>query len=155
MMNQGSRLKAMLVIAALVAVSGIGLVALGSNTSTDSQVPAVGSPPETIDGSTSSQPPGISEDLDPIAQSDPDEVYDPVEAGEDLPPGYRPTLPRDAIRPIYEPVFVDGSNIDWSPDTLVIGVSGVEEAKAYPVTHLNSREIVNDTLEGDPILVTW
>ena len=154
-MNRGSRLKAMLVIAALVAVSGIGLVALGSNTSDDGQVPVAGSPPGTIDGITSSQPPGTSGDPDPITQSDPTDVYDPVDAGEDLPPGYRPTLPRDAISPIYEPVFVDGSSVDWSPETLVIGVSGSEEAKAYPVAHLNRREIVNDTLEGDPILVTW
>ena len=34
-------------------------------------------------------------------------------------------------------------------------LAGETEAKAYPVTHLNSREMVIDSLEGIPILVTW
>jgi hypothetical protein len=37
----------------------------------------------------------------------------------------------------------------------VIGVAGTNSAKAYPVTHLNQREMVVDSLEGIPILVTW
>jgi hypothetical protein len=37
----------------------------------------------------------------------------------------------------------------------VIGVAAAETAKAYPVTHLNSREMVIDSLDGIPILVSW
>jgi hypothetical protein len=38
---------------------------------------------------------------------------------------------------------------------LIIGVSGTSEAKAYPVTHLNQREMVLDYIDGEPILVSW
>jgi hypothetical protein len=82
-------------------------------------------------------------------------VYDPHKTGDDLPPGYRVALPRDDIKPIYRPVFIEADWADWPLDTLVIGMAGRTEAKAYPVTHLTQREMVNDTLDGSPILVTW
>lgn len=86
---------------------------------------------------------------------DPGDVYDPVRAGEELPSGYRPLLDRDQIRPVYDPQFVAAAAVEWPADMLVIGVAGDDAAKAYPVTHLNSREMVIDSLEGIPILVTW
>jgi hypothetical protein len=82
-------------------------------------------------------------------------VYDPTEAGELLPPGYRELLGRDQIFPIYDPAFVASNEVDWATNTLVIGIAGDETAKAYPVTHLNRREMVIDSLEGIPILVSW
>ena len=89
------------------------------------------------------------------ALADPGDVYDPVLAGEPLPDGYRQVLGRDMIHPVYEPVFVDAGEVDWPDNTDVIGVAGVEEAKAYPVSHLSFREMVIDEIEGDPILVSW
>jgi hypothetical protein len=89
------------------------------------------------------------------AMSDPAEVYDPVSAGETLPDGYRRGLERDQILPVYDPVFTSAAQVDWPGDSLVIGVAGGETAKAYPVTHLNSREMVIDSLDGIPILVSW
>ena len=83
------------------------------------------------------------------------DVYDPVAAGEPLPDGYRPLLDRDQIRPVYEPTFTNPDGVEWPIDSLVIGVAGSEVAKAYPVTHLNQREMVIDELEGEPILVSW
>jgi hypothetical protein len=91
----------------------------------------------------------------PVVPVDPDSVYDPVKAGEDLPEGYRQGLERDQIVPVYAPVFTAASEVDWPSDMLVIGVAGTNSAKAYPVTHLNQREMVVDSLEGIPILVTW
>ncbi len=85
----------------------------------------------------------------------PGEVYDPYFAGEQLPPGYRQLLPRDAIRPVYRPTFVEAREADYAPDTLVIGVNIDGEARAYPVNVLNRREMVIDRLSGVPILVTW
>lgn len=82
-------------------------------------------------------------------------LYDPRKTGDDLPPGYRLTLRRDEIKPIYRPVFTDAEKVDWPLETLVIGVAGRTETKAYPVTHLTWREMVNDTLDGTPILVSW
>ena len=92
---------------------------------------------------------------EPGTIADPGEVYDPVIAGEPLPRGFRQLLPRDAIFPIYEPTFVSADRADWGPDVLVIGVAVGEQAKAYPVSILNGREMVVDRLAGVPILVTW
>lgn len=64
-------------------------------------------------------------------------------------------LPPDGILPIYEPTFILGSRATYNPDELVIGVAIDGEAKAYPITLLRSREMVNDEIAGTPILVTW
>ena len=64
-------------------------------------------------------------------------------------------LPRDAIRPIYDPQFVDAVDSPLQADELVMGVAIQGEAKAYPVTVLRFREMVDDELGGLPILVTW
>ncbi len=82
-------------------------------------------------------------------------AYNPVTAGEKLPDGFRQLLPRDGIAPVYEPEFVPGSLVDWPDGAQVIGVSAGTDAKAYPVSFLNRREMVIDEIGGDPILVTW
>ena len=88
-------------------------------------------------------------------QVDPAGVYNPVLAGESLPDGFRQVLPRDAIRPVYEPTFVAGRDAGWPAEAQVIGVTSGGEAKAYPVSFLNGREMVVDEIDGIPILVTW
>jgi len=85
----------------------------------------------------------------------PSAAYNPVAAGEDLPDGFRQLLPRDAINPIYEPSFVNAASVTWPPDAQVIGIVSGDEAKAYPVSFLNSREMVIDQLDGIPLLVSW
>jgi hypothetical protein len=97
--------------------------------------------------------PDATADLGPLA--DPSEVYNPVTAGEPLPEGFRQVLARDAILPIYAPEFTTAGDVRWADDTLVIGVALAEQAKAYPVSALNRREMVVDRLAGIPILVTW
>lgn len=64
-------------------------------------------------------------------------------------------LARDSIYPIYEPRFVAADEAPYADDELVIGVEINGEAKAYAIGPLNQREMVNDTLGGIPILVTW
>ena len=86
---------------------------------------------------------------------DPSGVYNPVLAGEELPEGFRQILPRDAIAPVYDPAFIDGRLISWPGDADVIGIAEGDEAKAYPVSFLNGREMVVDEIDGRPILVTW
>jgi hypothetical protein len=88
-------------------------------------------------------------------QVSPGDVYNPVTAGEILPDGFRQLLPRDAIRPVYDPQFVSAGGVAWPGGTQVIGVSSGDEAKAYPVSFLNRREMVVDSINGIPILVTW
>ena len=90
-----------------------------------------------------------------ITSIDPNSVFDPVRAGDELPSGFRQLLPRDAIQPIYVPQFVRATDSPWDDETLVIGVELGEEAKAYPVSYLNRREMVVDRFGDIPILVTW
>lgn len=87
--------------------------------------------------------------------SAPTGVYDPVAAGEPTPPGFRQLLGRDSIPPVYNPSFVDAGSIDWDDDTLVIGVEIEGEARAYPVSFLNWREMVIDRIGSTPVLVSW
>ena len=85
----------------------------------------------------------------------PSDAYNPVTAGETLPDGFRQLLPRDAIKPIYEPEFVFGTSVGWPALTDVIGVSLGGQAKAYPVSFLGGRELVVDEIDNIPILVSW
>ena len=82
-------------------------------------------------------------------------IYDPVRAGEETPPGFSQLLPRDAILPVYSPTFQSKEAAGWPAETLVIGVDLDGEAKAYPVSFLNRREMVIDWIGGSPVLVTW
>lgn len=70
-------------------------------------------------------------------------------------PAIRNMLRRDAIRPIYDPSFAPPHETDIDPDELVLGVAWGDEAKAYSISVLRGREMVNDELAGIPILVTW
>ena len=68
---------------------------------------------------------------------------------------HRQLLFRDAIRPVYEPVFTSAKDSDLEPEELVIGVEINGDIKAYPIGPLIRREMVNDVVGGVPILVTW
>lgn len=70
-------------------------------------------------------------------------------------PDFEQSIPFDGIFPVYDPQFVNGVDAQLQPDELIIGIVKGGEAKAYPVTVLRFREMVNDELGGDPILVTW
>lgn len=66
-------------------------------------------------------------------------------------------LPKDGIAAIFNPTFVSAeeASSQLAPDDLVIGVSIGGEHRAYGVAFLSSHEVVNDTLGGRPITVTW
>jgi hypothetical protein len=64
-------------------------------------------------------------------------------------------LPWDGILPVYDPTFVRADDAPLDDDELIIGIALGEEAKAYPITVLRFREMVNDEMDGIPILVTW
>jgi hypothetical protein len=64
-------------------------------------------------------------------------------------------LARDAIAPIYDPQFAPVGQAPYDDNELVIGVEINGEAKAYAIGPLNNREMVNDTVGGVPVLVTW
>lgn len=64
-------------------------------------------------------------------------------------------IPFDGIRPVYNPQFATVDDAPLADDELIIGISLDGEAKAYPITVLRFREMVNDELAGIPTLVTW
>jgi hypothetical protein len=61
-------------------------------------------------------------------------------------------LEPDAIPSVDDPTF--GSEFDGGPgDDLLVVES--DPPRGYPVRILNFHEIVNDTVDGDPLAVTW
>lgn len=66
-------------------------------------------------------------------------------------------LGRDAIPAILEPVFANRAEAfaQMEPSERVIGVSIDGDHRAYPLNLLSRHEVVNDTVGGKPIAVTW
>jgi hypothetical protein len=64
--------------------------------------------------------------------------------------------PKDGIPAILKPVFVKATEAGFLSDQdRILGLVEGSEAKAYPIKILNWHEIVNDTLAGKPVLVTY
>lgn len=62
----------------------------------------------------------------------------------------------DAIPPIDRPIYGEASAGDWlAPTDLVLGYLAGDVAYAYPFKILNFHEIVNDELDGIPVLITY
>ena len=58
--------------------------------------------------------------------------------------------------PLDQPAFLRASETDYLPDEdLVLGVEWMGEARAYPIRMLTYHHIVNDTVAGRPLLVTY
>lgn len=68
---------------------------------------------------------------------------------------YRQLRRPDAILPVYHPHFVSAADANLPGDELVIGLKINGEARVYPAGLLYHREMVNDTVGGVPVLVTW
>lgn len=63
---------------------------------------------------------------------------------------------RDGIPAILNPLFVRAKDAGFlTSDDRVLGLSTDGETKAYPVKILNWHEIVNDTIGGKPVVVTY
>ena len=63
---------------------------------------------------------------------------------------------RDAILPIAEPAYGGPGDLPWLEDAdLVMGYRSANGAFAYPVNVLDFHEIVNDVIDGVPVLVTY
>ncbi len=65
----------------------------------------------------------------------------------------------DAIPAIFadDDLYVDAQagDLEWTEQEPVVGVALGGEARAYPIRLLSLHEIINDTLAGQPIAVTW
>ena len=67
------------------------------------------------------------------------------------------SVPRDVIPALSDPTFLSADQARGllKDSDRVLGVSWNGEAKAYPVRILNWHELVNDTVGGRPVLVSW
>ncbi|MBS3919813.1 MAG: DUF3179 domain-containing protein [Deltaproteobacteria bacterium] len=64
--------------------------------------------------------------------------------------------PKDGIPALLEPKFVQPDQAKFlRPEDQVIGIKLKGEAKVYPIRILNWHEVVNDTVGGIPIAVTF
>jgi hypothetical protein len=63
--------------------------------------------------------------------------------------------PRDGIPALDAPKTLAAADAPWEDDERVIGVALGGEARAYPLAVLVWHELVNDTLGGHPILVSY
>jgi hypothetical protein len=64
--------------------------------------------------------------------------------------------PKDGIPAILKPNFIKKDQADFLESSdHVIGVRIGKQARAYPIKILNWHEVVNDTLDGIPIVVTF
>lgn len=72
-----------------------------------------------------------------------------------LPIGFSQLIPFDGIYPIYTPYFAKAEEASYHDEELVLGVAWGGEAKAYSISVLRFREMVNDELAGIPTLVTY
>jgi len=64
--------------------------------------------------------------------------------------------PKDCIPSIDNPKFISAAEADWLPEEeLGLGIVYKGESRFYPYRILVSHEIVNDIIQGDPILITF
>jgi len=63
--------------------------------------------------------------------------------------------PKDGIPSIDEPKFVPQRDAKLSPTEPVVGLTVNGESRAYPLQVLTWHEIVNDTIGGVPVTVTY
>jgi hypothetical protein len=79
-----------------------------------------------------------------------------VQAADLRPEDIVTVLPKDAIPAILSPSFEEGNKASWiGSENVVVGVEIDGDSRAYPVATLSRHEIVNDTVGGLPIAVTW
>jgi len=116
--------------------------------------------PATTEAATATEPPA-TDTPSPQAATTPDE---PAESEEpavtedgEVPLQIVTLLPPDAIPAINNPRFITAEEADGQLrlTDLVIGVSVDGEHRAYGAAFLSAHEIVNDTLGGRAIAVTW
>jgi hypothetical protein len=111
----------------LFAVFAVGYVLLGDDEENERAPSAV---------TRGSDPNALDYDLDP------DDIAD--------------VIPKDGIPAIDDPVFEDPSDVEWiAPTEPVIAFELNGDARAYPLAIMTWHEIVNDTVGGAPVVITF
>ena len=94
--------------------------------------------------------PAVARAADPAVAIEPDLPVATVRGLSGAPSGGRGFVPLD------NPSFLDAHEAGYLADEeLVLGVEWAGEFRAYPVRMLRFHHIVNDTVDGEPLLVTY
>jgi hypothetical protein len=79
-------------------------------------------------------------------------------AAAESPIGFQ-AVPRDAFAVFDNPKMLPAAEAEASSVVtdrdMIIGIARGREAKAYPITIMGVHELGNDTIDGEPIAVTW
>ena len=66
-----------------------------------------------------------------------------------------PDVPRDAIPPLTSPLYDEGDKAPLRDQDFIVGYENDGDARAYPIGIMNWHEIVNETIGGKRVLVTY
>lgn len=112
-----------------------------------SSVPKAASPALSSDSTATVDGPSALDD--PRHPDFPTALIDPADLVSGGPPP-------DGIPPIDDPQFAPASEITWlDDDEPVLSLTVGEETRAYPLQVMTWHEIVNDTVDGVPVAVTY
>ena len=148
-------------LAATAATLALGLAALACGGSDPAPSPAPATQPPATAAATATEPPPAATEPPATEASTPrpTEAASPAEPQEGGDSEFEivTLLPPDAIPAINDPRFITLEEADKQLrlTDLVIGVSIEGEHRAYGAAFLSGHEIVNDTLGGRAIAVTW
>ncbi|MFC7137337.1 DUF3179 domain-containing (seleno)protein [Halobaculum litoreum] len=62
---------------------------------------------------------------------------------------------KDGIPSVDDPQFAAADEVSLAADDVVFGYAGADDVTAYPQSVLVWHEVVNDTLDGTPVAVTY
>lgn len=100
--------------------------------------------------------PVIDSYVDQGAQTEPARRFDLTESVIPVPEILAGGPPKDGIPALTDPAFMTADEARGLPLTdRVVGFVSGDEARAYPIRILNYHELVNDTCDDLPILVTY
>ena len=138
----------------MVATGTVLLAACGANSTVDEPTPTDAHVTTTADGvekpAVGTLPTGPSALQSMFADEFPDPLIDPNEVISGGPPP-------DGIPPVDEPLFVGvADNLELLPaNEPVVALEINGDARAYPIRAMVWHEIVNDTVGGVPVSVTY
>ncbi|MGI8793949.1 MAG: DUF3179 domain-containing protein [Acidimicrobiales bacterium] len=130
-------------------VIAIALLAAGCSTSDPTASVGEGESVDVVQLASSPRESGPSALQNPNDPAFPAPLVDP----DDIRSG---GVPPDGIAPIDKPAFVRVGSFDWLGDNEpVLALTIGDETRAYPVQIMTWHEIVNDTVGGVPVSITY
>ncbi len=124
---------------------------------------AAASPPTATEPARSPSPQSAAASQPTATPTEPPPAPTPTAEPEEQDLEIVTLLPFDAIPAVLDPQFVSAQDadaeltkrLDDPDDALVLGLDINGDSRAYYVPSLSAVEIINDTVGGQPLAVTW